>query len=64
MILESGHFASRIFGPDRPRITQKLDSGHGFDLPTATHDVAVTTLLDQLTKYGIQRASAYPGNGI
>ena len=58
MILKSGHFGSRIFGPDRPRMARKLDSGHGFGLPTATHDAPVTRLPFQLTKYGYQRPSA------
>jgi len=55
MILESGHITSRIFGPDRKQFALKLDSGHGFDVPTATPGAAVTRLLLRLTKYGHQR---------
>jgi hypothetical protein len=58
MILKSAPYASRIFGPDRPRTAPKLDSGHAFGLPMATRDAPVTRLPFRLTKYGNQRASA------
>ena len=54
MILALG----RIFGPEWTSFTPKLDTSHGFDLPTATNGAAVTKLLVRLTKYGNQRKIA------
>ena len=61
MILESGGIAIRIYGPDRTSFASKLDSGHGFDLSTATLGAAVSRLLVQLTKYRNQRKTAAAG---
>jgi len=58
MILESRHVASRIFGPEATTFAPKLDSCHGFDLPTATKGMAVSKLPVRLTKYGNQRKTA------
>jgi len=58
MILESSRTASRIFGPEAATFAPKLDSCHGFDLPTATPGTAVSKLPVRLTKYGHQRKTA------
>lgn len=58
MILESRLVASRIFGPEAACFAPKLDTGHGFDLPTATPGTAMSKLLVRLTKYGNQRKTA------
>ena len=56
--LESDGDASRIFGPKRASFASKLDSGHGFDVPTGTRASSQSKLLVRLTKYGYQRISA------
>jgi len=58
MILESRLVASRICGPEAAGFAPKLDTCHGFDLPTATKDMAVSKLPVRLTKYGHQRKTA------
>jgi len=55
MILESGGIASRIFGFDQASFPPKVDSGHGFDISTATPAPPMSKLLSRSTEYGNQR---------
>jgi diguanylate cyclase (GGDEF)-like protein len=50
-----------LISPDRSEFSPKLDSGHGFDLPTTTQAAPLSKLLVRLTKYGNHREFADSG---
>jgi hypothetical protein len=64
MILESDGIASRIFGSDRTEIPLKLDSGHGFDLSSATQTPPIPKLPLRLKHTEISGINRFQGKGI